>query len=154
MRGVKIFLSGIAAFFICFEISFALPLPDLAVNSIDFVPAPKEGRNIDLVKISVINQGKAGAEKCILVLSCVAVKCNEGSKCDEVSRLISADIAVPPLEQGEEVDLEWKPVSPIEWISGKYSVVAGIDKYNAVQESNETNNAGKSVIYIKSFSPR
>jgi len=164
IKRIKLFLIGIIVFFICSGIVLAegteskvantLPLPDLVVNSVDFVPVAKEGGVINLVKIGVMNQGKADAGKCILGLSCTAIKCNEGNKCDEISRLISADIAVSPLKQGEKADLEWQPTSSIQWVSGKYSVVADIDKYNAVQESEETNNTSKSVIYIKSFSPR
>ena len=164
MGKVKLFLGGIIIFFICFGIVLAegvesktvkaLPLPDLVVKSIDFVPVPKEGENIGSVKISVMNQGEADAGKCVLSLSCMVIKCNEGNKCDEVRRAISAEILVPPLKQGEEVGLEWRPASSIQWVGGKYSVVADIDKYSVVQESNEANNTCKRLIYINSFSPR
>jgi len=154
MARIKLFLIDIIVFFVCFGIANASPLPDLVVESVDFLPPPKEGKNIDSVKISVMNQGKGEAGKCTLSLSCTAIKCNEGNKCNEVSRLISADIAVAPLKQGEKTVLEWQPDSSIQWVSGKYSVAADIDKYNVVQESDETNNTSKSVFYIKSFSPR
>jgi len=129
-------------------------LPDLIIKSVDFYPVPKENELIGLVKISVVNQGAADAATCTLGLSCVVAKCNEGNKCEETSRLIRANITVPALKKGQILDLEWKPASPIEWVSGKYSVVAEIDKYNTVQESNETNNVSRCMILITSLSPR
>ena len=141
MRGIKLFLSGIVIFFICCgtvlaegvesKTAEALPIqdPDLAVSSINFAPTPKEGRNIDLVKIGVMNRGRADAGKCVLGLSCVVIKCDEGNKCDEVSRSISAEISVPPLKQDEATVLEWRPASATQWAAGKYSFIANIDKY-------------------------
>ena len=164
MKKIKLFLSGLVTLFICFGIVSAegvesktlktSPMPDLVVKSVDFIPVPKEGSDVGLVKISVMNQGDADAGKCVLGLSCMVIRCDEGNKCDEVSRSISAEILVPPLKQGEKADLEWRPASSIQWVGGKYSVVADIDKYSVVQESNETNNTCKSLIYINSFSPR
>ncbi len=164
MKKAKLFLSGLALLFICFGMVSAegiesktletLPAPDLVIKSVNFVPIPKEGGSIDLVKISVMNQGGADAGRCVLALSCMAIRCDEGNKCDEISRSISAEILVPPLKRGESIDLEWHPASSIRWVGGKYSVSADIDKYSVVQESNEANNICKSLVYINSFSPR
>lgn len=167
MKKVKLFLGGIVISFICSGIFLAegvesktaqalplLTMPDLVVKSISFVPVPKEGSSIDLVKIDIMNQGNADAGKCVLGLNCMVIRCDEGNKCDEISRSISADILVPALKQGETIVLEWHPASPIRWIGGKYSVVANVDKYSVVQESNEANNVCRSLVYINSFSPR
>ena len=160
MKGIKIFSSGVIVLFICLVIVLAkgaepqtagelnLSDPDLMVSSIRFIPDPKAGGNIDLVKIVVMNRGEAGAGKCILGLSCEVIKCDEGNKCDAVSRSISADIPVPPLRQKETANLEWHPASPVQWIRGKYSVVADIDKYNAVKETNEGNNTYTKLVYL------
>jgi len=129
-------------------------LPDLQVDSVSFSPVPKENGAIDSAKISVSNQGKADAAECVLGLSCTAKQCNEGKKCDELSRLISADIAVPALKQGEKADLLWQPAAPMLWVSGKYSLVASIDKYSAVKESDEANNNAQSTTFVQSLSPR
>jgi len=129
-------------------------LPDLRVGSLDFLPVPKEGGYLESIKIHVANNGKAGAAGCVLGLSCMVAKCNEGSRCGEISSLIQADIIVPALKKGEEIDLAWKPAQSVKWVSGKYSIVASIDKYNTVRESDEANNTIKSMIYITSFSPR
>ncbi len=130
------------------------PLADLIVTSVDFQPLPREGGYIDSIKISVANRGKAPADKCVLNLGCSATKCSSADSCSELSRLISADIPVPSLKSGESVVLEWSPASVLKWPAGKYSVVAAIDKYNAVRESNETNNTAQSAVYIKALSPR
>ena len=154
MKGFKICL--IAIVLVCaYSIAKAADLlPDLVVESADFVPRPKEMGLIDLVKICVANQGKVDAGKCTLSLSCTAIKCADGQQCDEISRLIQGDIPVPALKSGERTCVEWKSPSVITWITGKYSLTTQIDKYNAVQESNETNNINQSTIYIKSFSPK
>ncbi len=164
MAKLKLFIINITFVFIFPAITLAESVesksagapfsPDLVVNSVNFSPAPEEGRSIQSVKISVTNQGKADAGKCVLSLSCMAKKCNEGAKCSEISRLISADIPVPPLKQGEATEVEWRPASLIQWASGKYSVSADIDKYSVVRESNEANNIVQSAVYIRSFSAR
>jgi len=159
MKGTKLFFGGIVILFICFVVVSAegtepsmdtLPLsdPDLMVSSINFVPTPKDGGSIDLVKIVVMNRGQADADKCVLGLGCTVIKCNEGNKCDEVGRSISAEIPVPPLKQKEAVTLEWRPASPVKWIGGKYSVVADIDKYMTIKEINEGNNTYRKLIYL------
>ena len=164
MKEAKLFLSGMIALIICFGIISAegaeqdaiktLPVPDLVIASMSFVPVPKVGSDIGTLKINVTNQGNADAAKCVLGLSCMVVKCDEGNKCDEVSRAISAEILVPPLRSGERTEIDWKPASPAQWIGGKYSVAACIDKYSVVQEANEANNICKSFVYIESISPR
>jgi subtilase family serine protease len=162
MRLHKIFLLLIAAFIIYSNpvLSFsseqkpALPLPDLVIKSVDLLPAPRENQPVNLIKIQVANQGDADASACVLGLSCVVAKCNEGDSCDRLSRLINGDIPVPALKKGEKVDLEWRPASNMIWVSGKYSLVAEIDKYNVVRESNELNNVAKCMIHVTTFSPR
>ena len=164
MRVNKIFLIGIAVVIIYCGMALAGTegqdvnktnlLPDLQVVSINFVPVPREGEPLDSVKISVLNQGQADAAKSTLGLSCTVIKCNEADRCSEASSLIQADIPVPEIKKGEQISFEWAPASLVRWPSGKYAVSASIDKYNAVHESNEANNAAKSEIYIKSFSPR
>jgi hypothetical protein len=157
MHRRKIFLICAVMVVICYGVVLAQKaalLPDLSINSVDFVPIPKENGSIDLLKISVGNQGEADAAACILGLSCTVIECNQGNRCEEISSLIHADIAVPAIKKGEKINLEWRPTSSTKWISGKYTVVAEIDKYNAVQESNETNNINKAMIFVTSLSPR
>ena len=132
----------------------AAPLPDLTVDSFACTPVPKEYGALESIRIRVSNKGNADAAACTLGLSCSVIKCYEGSKCEEVGRAIRADIAVPPLKKGEAKDLEWRPSSPVRWIPGKYSISADIDEYNAVRESDETNNTIKSMLYITSLSPK
>lgn len=156
MQSLKIFLICAAMTVICCVLLFAqaTPLPDLTVDSLDCVPIPKEYGPLDLIKICVANKGSADAAACTLSLSCAVIKCYEGNKCEDVSRLIHADIAVPPIKKGEITNLEWRPSLPVKWVPGKYSVSADIDEYNVVQESNETNNVIRRMIYTASLSPR
>ncbi|MDD5427715.1 MAG: CARDB domain-containing protein [Candidatus Omnitrophica bacterium] len=163
MRRAKIF-PGFIILLICFcavpsgyagsNLSKAQALPDLVINSIDFIPAPEHKGRIEEVRMGVVNKGPGDAAGCVLNLTCRVVKCDEGDSCDEFSRAIAGDIAVPPLKRGEKAEVTWRPASPMRWVAGKYSVAAGIDKYNSVNESNEENNVNKSFIYIKSFSSR
>jgi hypothetical protein len=157
MRCFKITAVVAAGVFICFGSAMAegvVLLPDLTVESVTFQPLPKEGGVIDSVMIGIKNQGKGDAIKCALSLSCSSIRCDEGSECEKISRLINKNIPVPALKSGEGISLKWKPDVPISWIGGKYSVAAVIDKFNAVQESDEANNAGQNTVYVKSFSPR
>lgn len=157
MKSFKAYIVAMAAIFICLPAALAetnVVLPDLVVESVDFHPAPKENGIIESAEISVINKGAGGAQECILALDCEVIKCYMGRQCDMVSHLVNGNLFVPALKSGEKVKLQWKPSSPINWAPGKYSVVAEIDRYNAVQESNESNNIQRSSIYIGSLSPR
>ena len=157
MRSFKIAVSCVVSIFICFGLAMAegtVLLPDLIVDSVTFAPLAKEGGVVNSVMISVKNQGKGDAAGCLLSLSCSALTCNGGSECEKLSQLINGTIQVPALKSGEEINLQWKPASPISWAGGKYSVTAEIDKFNAVQEADETNNIKQSTVYIKSLSPR
>jgi len=157
MKIFKIAAIGVAGIFICLGLAMAegaVLLPDLTVESVTFVPLAKEGGAIDSAMISVKNQGKGDAAECVLSLSCSALLCNEGDECEKLSQLINGNIPVPALKSGEEIKLQWKPASPVIWTGGKYSVAAGIDKFNAVQESDEANNIKQSTVYVKSMSPR
>ncbi|MDD4899036.1 MAG: CARDB domain-containing protein [Candidatus Omnitrophica bacterium] len=155
MKQVRIIFSSLFFLFISLIIAQAQELlPDLQVDSINFTPVPKENGAINSAKISISNQGKADAAACVLGLSCTVKQCNEGKKCDELSRLISADIAVPALKQGEKADLLWQPAAPMLWVSGKYSLIVSIDKYNVVKESDELDNNAQSTTFVQSLSPR
>jgi len=162
MRYFKVFLIALVTLIICNGIVLAqttegknaLPLPDLIIKSVVFVPVPKENGPVDVIRIQVANQGQADASACVLSLSCVASKCDEGNYCDKLSKLIRGDIAVPALKKGENTNIEWKPSSSVIWVSGKYSLVAEIDKYNVVRESNEINNVAKCLVHITTFTPR
>lgn len=156
MRITGICLFCVIAVIVCCGTGLAetAVLPDLVVESVDFVPVPKEYGFLDAIKITVTNQGKADAAKCTLSLSCAVTKCNAGNDCEGVSSLVRGDMPVPAIKKGERISLEWTPASAIRWAPGKYSVAADIDKYNAVQEANEENNITKSAIWVKSLSPR
>ncbi len=157
MKIIKTFIIGLAGIFILLPAAFAevnVLFPDLVVESVDFRPAPKENGIIESVEIVVANKGTGGAGECILTLDCEVIRCYMGRQCDMVSHLVNGSIFVPALKSGEKTNLQWKPSSPINWVPGKYSVVAEIDRYTAVQESNESNNMQRSSIYIQSLSPR
>jgi hypothetical protein len=157
MRNFKIAASAMMGIFICFGLALAkesVLLPDLTVESVAFVPLAKEGGVINSVMINVKNQGKGDAAECLLSLNCSAITCNEGSECEKLSQMINGNIQVPALKSGEEINLQWKPASPVIWTGGKYSLTAQIDKFNAVEESDEANNIKQSTVYTKSLSPR
>lgn len=130
------------------------PTADLMIESVDFVPPPQEGSTVDSVKICVMNQGKADAQSCVLSLRCNVTGCNEGDQCDQMSRLINGEVTVPAIKSNQKACVEWKPQAPVKWISGKYYLVAEIDKYNAVPEADEANNIKKTAIFVTSLSPR
>jgi subtilase family serine protease len=131
----------------------ALAYPDLAINSINVVPEPRDGRDIDVIVINIMNRGDAGSPECTLGLSCEAIECKGGDKCKDISRAISADIPVPALNPREARNIEWRPPAGLKWVMGKYAIIAYIDKYDVIRELNEGNNIFRRLVYLNTPSP-
>ena len=126
--------------------------PDLTVDAVSFNPQPKEGETINSLLIRLANKGNADAAANKLKLSALVADCPAGKDCDSVAVQIAGELDVPVIKAGESVDLTWSPSAPIKWVAGKYTIVAEVDAYNAVTESNEENNINKTLVYITSLS--
>ena len=127
------------------------PMPDLEVKEINIIPEPKEGAVLNSVKILVLNEGTADAAANKMQISCMVAGCRPGGNCEAVSSKVRGIIDVPVIKKGTIAEITWVLPSSVKWVEGKYTILAEVDKYNAVKESDESDNIKRTLIHASSI---